>query len=86
MQLTFGNTEGVKRAVAAGLGVSLVLRSSCLAEVVSDRLRALRIRGTRLRKSFYLVRRDDSLPSVLTDTICKHLLGDSRENKAASLT
>ena len=55
VQHAFGSTEGVKRAVSAGLGVSLVLASSCRDEVARGALRALRLRDGPVAKTFHAV-------------------------------
>lgn len=57
MQL--GSTEAVKRAVEAGLGVSLVLGCAVRQEVREGRLRALPLEDQPLHKSLRLVWRDD---------------------------
>jgi DNA-binding transcriptional LysR family regulator len=56
----FGSTEGVKRAVAAGLGVSLVLASSCRDEAERGTLRVLRLREGTPAKTFHAVTRADA--------------------------
>lgn len=50
-----GSTEAVKRAVAAGLGISLVLASSVRDELEAGGLHALRVDGVRLEKQLYIV-------------------------------
>lgn len=54
-----GSTEAVKRAVCAGLGVSLVMRSSVANEVQAGMMRALPVDGG-LAKDIMLVWRDVS--------------------------
>jgi DNA-binding transcriptional LysR family regulator len=54
VSITLGSTEAVKRAVEAGLGISLVLASCVTDEIESGRLQALRIKGERLEKSLYV--------------------------------
>lgn len=54
-----GSTEAVKRAVCAGLGVSLVMRSSVANEIEAGLLRALPVDGG-LAKDIMLVWRDFS--------------------------
>jgi DNA-binding transcriptional LysR family regulator len=56
----FGSTEGVKRAVAAGLGVSLVLASSCRDEAERGTLHVLRLREGTPSKTFHAVSRADA--------------------------
>lgn len=62
VRLAFGSTEGVKRAVMAGLGVSIVMRASVESELRSGRLVALAIAGRALTKSLYAARRADDVP------------------------
>lgn len=51
----YGSTEAVKRAVCAGQGVSIVMRSAVADEVASGRLAALSISGAPLVKEIKLV-------------------------------
>lgn len=60
--LQLGSTEAVKRAVRAGLGVSITLRSAVRDEVAVGLLHALRVRSTRLAKPLFAVL-PDSLPA-----------------------
>ena len=53
--LQLGSTEAVKRAVRAGLGVSITLRSAVRDEVDAGRLHALRVRETTLSKPLFAV-------------------------------
>ena len=59
VSMRLGSTEAVKRAVAAGLGASLVLACTIEEEVRDGRLRAIPLRDEPLRKSLRLVWRDD---------------------------
>lgn len=59
----FGSTEAVKKAVQAGAGVSIVMRSSVADEVANGRLVALSIEGALLVKDLKLVL-PDQLPSA----------------------
>lgn len=61
VSITLGSTEAVKRAVEAGLGISLVLASCVKEEINSGRLKALRIQGARLEKRLYVCH-NSSLP------------------------
>jgi len=60
--LQLGSTEAVKRAVRAGLGVSITLRSAVRDEVAAGLLHALRVRSTSLAKPLFAVL-PDSLPA-----------------------
>jgi DNA-binding transcriptional LysR family regulator len=49
-----GSTEAVKHAVAAGLGVSLVLEAAVGEEVAAGSLRTIRVQGLSLRKPLFV--------------------------------
>ncbi|MEQ9152855.1 MAG: LysR family transcriptional regulator [Parvibaculum sp.] len=51
----YGSTEAVKRAVRAGLGISLVLAASVVDEVASGTLVAVPVEGVDLFKDAYIV-------------------------------
>lgn len=57
-----GSTEAVKHAVAAGLGVSLVLAGAVIEEVAAGSLCAIALEGVELRKPLF-VALDESTPS-----------------------
>jgi DNA-binding transcriptional LysR family regulator len=59
VSITLGSTEAVKRAVEAGLGISLVLASCVTDELASGRLKALRVQGVRLQKSLFICHHSD---------------------------
>ncbi len=80
----FGSTEGVKRAVAAGLGVSLVLASSCRDETERGTLHALRLREATPAKTFHVVARSDAARDGLAATLRERLAGGGARSAAAS--
>jgi len=53
--LTLGSTEAVKRAVMAGLGISVAMLSSVSRELAAGDLNAVRIEGIQLEKELYVV-------------------------------
>jgi DNA-binding transcriptional LysR family regulator len=59
VSMQLGSTEAVKRAVEAGLGISLVLACAVTQEVREGRLCALALEERPLEKSLRLVWRDD---------------------------
>jgi DNA-binding transcriptional LysR family regulator len=63
--LQLGSTEAVKRAVRAGLGISLTLASAVQDEVRAGVLRALPIRGIPLSKPLYAILSDTQPPVCL---------------------
>ncbi len=54
VSMQLGSTEAVKRAVQAGLGISLVISSSVVDECESGRLRSVKIEGITPTKIFTL--------------------------------
>jgi DNA-binding transcriptional LysR family regulator len=50
-----GHTEAIKQAVMAGLGVALVSVHAVRGDVASGRLRALRLKGMRIRRHFHVI-------------------------------
>ena len=57
---TVGSTEGVKAAVKAGLGVSLVFASAVEEEVSAGSLKALDVSGIRIEKELFVVLPNDT--------------------------
>ncbi len=57
-----GSTEAVKRAVASGLGASVVLARTVVSEVASGGIATCRLKGKVLRKPFYLAIQKDRTP------------------------
>ena len=70
-----GSTEAVKRAVAAGLGISLALASSVHHEVEAGHIHALQVDGAPLEKQLYIVTRDTCPPLSPAQVFVDHLLG-----------
>lgn len=63
IQSGFGSTEAVKKAVQAGHGASIVIRSSVIEEVAAGRLAAVPVKGAPLGKDLKLVL-PDNLPAA----------------------
>lgn len=75
--LSLSSTEAVKRAVAAGLGVSIVPKMSIGAELQAKQLHALHLRDIRARRPIYLVRqhgRSDTRAAIAFLCILKHVV------------
>ena len=70
-----GSTEAVKRAVQAGLGISLVLASSVKQEVAAGNLTAIRIADISLEKQLYVIRDKDTPESSPARRFAEHLFG-----------
>lgn len=61
--LNVGSNGAVKRAAALGLGITLISAAAVRAELASGELVRLRVRGTPLRRRWYvLYRRETALP------------------------
>lgn len=58
--MEFGHTEAIKRAVEAGLGVSIVSRAVVKRELESGTLKTARLKGINLKRKFYYTYRKDS--------------------------
>ena len=69
-----GSTEAVKRAVAAGLGVSLVLESAVVDEVAAGRMAALPVSGATLEKTLWAIAPRDLLSHGQTAEVMRLLM------------
>ena len=64
--LEIGNTEAVKKAVEAGLGVSILSKASVLREEYLGVIKSLRVSGVDLKRTFYFAYRKDKYLSKIT--------------------
>ena len=71
--MDFGNTEGVKRAVEAGLGVSIQSRSVVQREIAGGFLTGIRLAGMDTRLDYFYVRRRDKHLSNATKAFVSQL-------------
>jgi DNA-binding transcriptional LysR family regulator len=62
VELTLGGTEAVKKAVQAGLGISIVFSNSVVDEIKNGRLKAIPIDGLQIKKELKIIHRR-GLPS-----------------------
>lgn len=69
-----GNTESIKTMVEMGMGVSIISRSAIQKELQLNTLRAIKIRGITLRRSFYLVLLKSKVSSLTTESFIKYAL------------
>jgi LysR family transcriptional regulator, low CO2-responsive transcriptional regulator len=67
--IQLGHPEALKRATASGIGVSLMLRSSVVAELEHGTLREVAIDGARLTVPIVIVQRADKRFSPLQDVL-----------------
>lgn len=77
VSLQLGSTEAVKQAVKAGLGASLVLRSSVTEEIRSGSLCAISIRPE-LKKDIFVIWRGAGAGSGWAPSFVTHLIDDRR--------
>jgi len=72
----FGSGQAVKQAVTAGLGIALVSRWIVRKELVAKELKAIRIKGKRLTRSFYLIgpknQKTSEAMEVFTEQLFNH--------------
>jgi DNA-binding transcriptional LysR family regulator len=66
--LEFGNMEAAKKAVEAGLGISIISRCAILEELKSGRLKALRVTGMPLKRNLSFIWRKGRHASALART------------------
>jgi DNA-binding transcriptional LysR family regulator len=66
--LEFGNMEAAKKAVEAGLGVSIISRCAVLEELKTGRLKALRVTGMPLQRNLSFIWRKGRHASALALT------------------
>lgn len=74
VSMQLGSTEAVKRAVQAGLGISLVISSSVVDECESGRLRSVKIEGITPYKNLYVICRGNMLENTPSAHFKKFLL------------
>jgi DNA-binding transcriptional LysR family regulator len=71
--MELGNTEGVKKAVEAGLGISIISDHIVQSELADGRIKSLKVKGADLRRNLYAVYRKDKYLSAATQAFLKHL-------------
>jgi DNA-binding transcriptional LysR family regulator len=67
--MEFGNIEGVKNAVEAGLGISIISKYAIAREVSLDLIRSVRLAGIETRRDFYIIYRRDKYLNNLIKTL-----------------
>lgn len=70
-----GSTEGIKQAIKAGLGVSILSRLALTDELQAGSLRTVAIEKVVLRRSFYVIQHKGRTLSPLCQTFAKFLQG-----------
>ena len=71
--IDFGNMEGVKKAVEAGLGVSILSKSVIQRELSAGLLRMLPLVGRNMRRKFFVIQRKEKYLSGATHEFLKYL-------------
>ncbi len=72
--MEFGNTEAIKKAVEAGLGISIISKSAVAREVQLGVLKSLPLSGIDLKRDFYLIYRKDKYISELIKTFLEFVV------------
>lgn len=72
--MEFGHTEAVKKAVEAGLGVSIVSKATISREEHLGMLRTLNISGVNLQRTFYFAYRKEKYLSNLDKTFLQFIV------------
>ncbi|MCS6855048.1 MAG: LysR family transcriptional regulator [Elioraea sp.] len=75
-----GSTDGVKRAVAAGLGVSVVLACAVRDEIAAGSLVPVKFSGAVLRRRFFVVL-PDGLPETAPEIAFLHRLRNTPDSR-----
>lgn len=79
--MEMGNTEGVKKAVEAGLGISLLSQHIVQSELDAGLIRALTLKGTDLNRDLYAVHRKDRYLSAAAEALLRYI-GIKNESSA----
>ncbi|MCJ7662674.1 MAG: LysR substrate-binding domain-containing protein, partial [Desulfobacterales bacterium] len=79
--MEFGNTECVKKAVEAGLGISIISKYAVAREVSLDLIRSIRLTGIKTKRDFYIIYLRDK---YLNNPV-KAFLGFLKETEISSI-
>ena len=71
--MEMGTTEGVKKAVEAGLGISILSDHIVQSELANGRIRSLTVKDADLERDLYAVYRKDRYLSAAAQTFLKYL-------------
>jgi DNA-binding transcriptional LysR family regulator len=71
--MEMGTTEGVKKAVEAGLGISIISQHIVQSELAIGTIRSLKLKGADLRRDLYLVYRKDRYLSAAAQEFLKDI-------------
>jgi DNA-binding transcriptional LysR family regulator len=65
-KIEFGNTEAVKKAVAAGIGISIISESAIKNEIAAGQIKTLNLSDCTLRRTFYYTYHKDKYRTNIT--------------------
>lgn len=77
----FGTSTAVKEGIKAGLGVSIISSRALATELETGVLKAIRIKGLPMSRSFYLIRDKRRMLSPLCRAMLEFLLSTSKKKK-----
>jgi DNA-binding transcriptional LysR family regulator len=69
--IELGTTEGVKKGVEAGLGISIISQHIVRSEIATGLIKSLTLKGANLRRDLYLVYRKDRYLSAAAQEFLK---------------
>jgi len=75
----FGSSTAVKEGIKAGLGISILSSRALDTELKTGILKALRIKGLPIYRSFYLIRDKRRIASPICQVLRDFLLTTSKE-------
>ncbi len=70
-----GSSDAVRQAVKAGLGISILSSRALTEDIEGGRLAALRIKGVRMERNFYVILLKDRSRSLLCRSFLEFILG-----------
>ena len=79
--MEFGNTECVKKAVEAGLGISVISKYAIAREVSFGLIRSIRLTGVETRRDFYII----YLRDKYLNNLVKAFLGFLKDTEVSSI-
>jgi DNA-binding transcriptional LysR family regulator len=77
----FGTSTAIKEGIKAGLGVSILSSRAINTELKTGILKAIRVKGLSMLRSFYLIRDKRRIASPICQALLDFLLATSKEQK-----
>lgn len=81
----FNSSQGVKEAVAAGLGIAILSRWVVRKELESGALRSIPLKGIKFARDFSVIQTKDHAPSMAIERFVQQLVEDAKRLKANGL-